>query len=267
MYLVFDVGATHTRIAVAHKGKLGPVHRFDTHELREGYEEFVRRLRSVCGDTKLTAIAGDVPGSFDATGKLVQARNLSSWVGINPKKDLAERFNCPVTIVNDAVLCAIGESHYGAGSPKGEMAYVTVSTGVNGVRILNGRPDQTIPEYNLGWQIVSGGPKQAAGLEDLIGGGAIEQRMGIRPSQIHDEKFWHQTAGYLARALFNMRLYWNPSVIVLGGRMMKDIPLEALHRQFEDLPDVFREPLRVRRSALGDDAGLWGALSYLENQP
>jgi fructokinase len=156
-------------------------------------------------------------------------------------------------------MIGIGEARLGAGLSTGVMSYITVSTGVNAVRLIDGMPDATIGRFELGYQIVSGGPRSAAGLESLIGGAALERRRGMAPANMHEPELWIQEATYLARAIYNMQLYWAPAVIVLGGAMMRDIHMAVVREQLAELPQVSAHRADLRRAGLGDHGGLEGA--------
>lgn len=263
MKLVFDVGATNTRIARVNDGALNNVHEFETDASLHGLDTLITKLAELADGHQIEVMAGDVPGTI-SDGVLVSARNLPDWKGAKIVEKLSTHFACSVKLYNDAILCGVGEAHFGSGKPSGEMLYFTISSGVNGVRLINGFPDNSLPEYNLGRMIVSGGPHQAADLESLIGGAAIEKRTGHHPRDIRDPEFWQQEAGYLARGVYNARLMWNPQLVVFGGSMMNDISLDQIERVMAELPPAFNHGVELRRAKLHSEAGLYGAMVYLE---
>jgi predicted NBD/HSP70 family sugar kinase len=267
MFLVFDVGATVSRIALADDRKLHRVERFPTDRSSDGIDRLVERLKMVAEGQTITGVAGGVAGQVNTAGAFEVGTNLPAWRGHPLRRPIAAEFDCPVWIFNDVAMTGIGEAHLGAGVAKGVMSYVTVSTGVNAARLVDGRPDDSISRFELGYQIVSGGPKQASSLGELISGAALEQRRGVPPAEIHEPELWIQEAIYLARGLYNMQLYWAPEVIVLGGSMMRDIHMAVIEEQLRGLPHVSLHRATLRRAELGDRGGLEGArilLSKLE---
>jgi len=83
-----------------------------------------------------------VSGRVDHLGQW-HAVNTDTLAGIQKiplKKILERRLNRPVTVMNDAVAGALGEATFGAGKGIPAFAYVTVSTGVGGICVLNGTP-------------------------------------------------------------------------------------------------------------------------------
>ena len=89
------------------------------------------------------AVAGPVDPQ---SGILYQPPNLMALDGVSLKRIWQERYGLPVVVGNDANLAAIGEFHYGAGRdaaqaghPPKSLFYVTVSTGIGGGAIDDGR--------------------------------------------------------------------------------------------------------------------------------
>lgn len=89
------------------------------------------------------AVAGPVDPE---SGILYQPPNLMALDGVSLKRIWQERYGLPVVVGNDANLAAIGEFHYGAGRdaaqaghPPRSLFYVTVSTGIGGGAIDDGR--------------------------------------------------------------------------------------------------------------------------------
>jgi len=84
------------------------------------------------------------------------------------KKIVEQRLNHPVSVMNDAVAGALGEATYGAGKGASAFAYVTVSTGVGGVCVLDGKP--VISDDGLAGHI---GFMTSRNATDLCGSGRI----------------------------------------------------------------------------------------------
>lgn len=87
----------------------------------------------------IKSIGIGAPGPLDAKrGIIVEPANLpfTNFDLVTPIKD---KFNIPVYLDNDANAAAIGEFMFGAGKGTENMVYITVSTGVGGGAILNGK--------------------------------------------------------------------------------------------------------------------------------
>jgi len=99
----------------------------------------VESVRKVAAGVSLAAVGVGTPGPVDhVTGLVHQAPNLG-WKGVPLGEMLAGRLLAPVFVENDANCAALGEYRQGAGRGVRHLVYVTVSTGVGGGLILDGR--------------------------------------------------------------------------------------------------------------------------------
>ncbi len=221
-------------------------------------------------DQTIEAIVGGIAGPLNAekTG-LVKSPNLSGWVGHDIKKALTEAYNVPVVLENDAALVGLGEANYGAGRGKNIVAYMTISTGVGGVRIVNGNIDESIQGFEPGHQIID--PDNTLcptcdgnDLEAYISGVSVEKRFGKKPFEIHDETVWDELAKFLAYGLNNTIVHWSPDIIVLGGSMMNEVGISvpAVRKHLAEILKIFPSIPQIEKAELVDFGGLYGALSY-----
>jgi glucokinase len=73
------------------------------------------------------------------TGVLIAPPHLPGWTGV-PITDLArERYGLPAVLDNDGTAGAAGEWRFGAGRGVRNLLYLTVSTGIGGGVVLDGR--------------------------------------------------------------------------------------------------------------------------------
>jgi predicted NBD/HSP70 family sugar kinase len=147
------------------------------------------------------------------------------------------------------------------------VVYVTVSTGVNGVRIVDGRIDRSSFGFEIGGQYLGMG-EHAVTLEALVSGRAVSEKYGTHPRDLGaDSPVWDELAGHLAYGLNNTILHWSPDRVVLGGSMFNDIGisvdrvrshLEAVIMKIDTVPEIVH-------CSLGDFGGLYGGLALLRN--
>jgi predicted NBD/HSP70 family sugar kinase len=265
MKLVFDVGGTNTRVAVAANGEITEVKRAKTDPSRDGYKQLLAMLAEASSGHKVEVISGGLPGQLiGLEGEVMAMQNLPAWVGLTIGKDIREAFDARVHINNDVALCGLGEAHFGAGSAKGTMAYYTISTGVNGVRIRDGVIDSPPRRYEMGYQVIDhDSTRRRLSLETMVGGAALEKRLGALAEVVHDPAEWRRVEDYLVSALYNTILYWGPAVIVLGGKMMRDLDARRIERELTTMPKVFESWPAIKTASLEDDAGLRGAAMWL----
>lgn len=80
------------------------------------------------------------PGPLDPqAGVVIAPPTLSGWHNVPLAEIIERRFALPVRLENDANAAALGEWHFGAGRGAQSMVFVTVSTGIGGGVIADGR--------------------------------------------------------------------------------------------------------------------------------
>ncbi|MER3456667.1 MAG: hypothetical protein C4304_07260 [candidate division GAL15 bacterium] len=242
-----------------------------------------------------------VPGPLSVReGLVLEPPNLRGWREVPLRRMLQERLGCPVLLENDANAAAVGEWWRGAGQGAQHLVYLTVSTGVGGGLVLDGRlyRGATDTAGELGHVVVDPqGPPCSCGrrghLEGLASGPAIARwaaeqiRAGCRSSLAGKEPLsardvavaaeegdelareaFRRAGTYLGLAVAGLVNLLNPEVVVVGGgvaqagRWLFDPMLEAARSQAFDRP---WRAVRVVPAALGDHAGLVGA-AYLASE-
>jgi glucokinase len=102
-------------------------------------DRMVESVREAAAGVTLAAVGVGAPGPLDHTcGLVYDAPNLG-WRDVPLGGMLRDRLGVPVFVENDANCAALGEYKRGAGQNCGHMVYVTVSTGIGGGLILDGR--------------------------------------------------------------------------------------------------------------------------------
>lgn len=277
MYVLFDIGGTKTRVAVSRDLKTFTAEKFETPKrFEEGIERIGFAVERLAEGEPLKGAAGGIRGPLNKEKTTIVSETvLTDWVGKPIKKTLEARLGVPVNLENDAALGALGEANFGAGKGYDIVAYLTVSTGVGGARVVNGVLDEASTNFEPGHQIVDidgsteGGTKPDT-LQGLISGSAFEHTREIKPYEVPQANpVWDQLAKYLAYGLKNTIVYWSPDVIVLGGSMILGDPRILLPDIVEHTDAVLagEQPCPpIFDAALGDDVGLYGALALLRKQ-
>ncbi len=265
MFIIFDIGGTKTRItsALSTDNFNNPVI-FDTPlNYSEGIELLKQHIHSLVGGQPITAIVGGIAGPWNNhDGLLLSSHNLSDWVQKPLRSDLENTFHTRVIIDNDAAMVGLGEAVFGAGKDFSIVAYITISTGVGGVRIVNGAIDDRSIGFEPGKQIIDA---EGHTLEDLISGKSLEESTGQKPATITDAAVWDGLAKNLAFGINNIVVDWSPDVVVLGGSMMNKvgIPIDATEKYLHEVLKVFPVIPPLKKALLGDIGGLYGGLARL----
>lgn len=279
MYLLFDIGGTKTRIAST--SDLQTIERVIKFETPLLFEEAMLRMEaemtSLCNGRAVTAVAGGIRGPLDhEKTAIVSETILVDWV----RKPLAQRLSdichAPVYLENDTALVGLGEAYAGAGQGYSIVAYHTVSTGVGGARIVDGKIDVARSGFEPGKQVldidhtIHAEFSQNGTLEELISGDAVEKRFGQKPYTIpQNDPIWNELALYLAHGIKNTILYWSPDVVVLGGSMVIGDPrimLELVIQKVKELLGDLEPCPPIVDATLKDEGGLHGALALLRQK-
>jgi predicted NBD/HSP70 family sugar kinase len=273
MYLLFDIGGTNTRIAVSSNGKT--LDQKITFSTPESFDEIIVQMKGLITE-KITGIAGGIAAPLNREKtKLENHSNLpATWVDLPIQQLLEDTFQTPVFLENDAAIVGLGEAVVGAGKGKRVVIYITVSTGVGGAYITNGEISESAHGFEPGHQIINfqatepicPGCQRPGHLEAYVAGPAIEKRYGKKPEEITDEKIWDEVARILAVGLNNTFMHWSCDVIVLGGSVMKSLPIVKVQQHLNAFMTIFPEKPVLALRTLESVGGLYGAMVLLNKK-
>ncbi len=145
--LAFDLGGTDLRAALVNSaGDLLSVLAVPT-LAADGPDAVVRQMQTLATqlseerpDLTPVGIGIGAPGPLDPeAGIVIGPPTLSGWHEVPLRDILSGLFKLPVKLENDANAAAFGEWRYGAGRSARSVVFVTVSTGIGGGVIANGR--------------------------------------------------------------------------------------------------------------------------------
>lgn len=264
-YLLFDIGATRMRLAAYSQGAktFGKPKVFETPKKYEAAMKLIKtEAVNLCGK-QIAGSAGGLAGVLDKSTGIIRHRgNLKDWQGKFFVHDLQKIIKGPVLLDNDTAVVGLGEAVFGSGKGFGIAAYVTVSTGVNGARIVNKKIDPTVYGFETGKQIIDESGKT---LEWYIAGSYLEKRFHKTPHEIKNKKIWKQVAGRLAVGLHNTIVHWSPEILVLGGGVMNEMELENIVRELKKIKFPYPKLPVVKRAKLGGFGGLYGAMHLIKS--
>ncbi len=275
VYVGADIGGTKTLLAACTAdGQLVRRLSFPTPlELSAGLEQLRTGLAAVAGQAALAAVGISIGGPIDRERGTVSPLHQPQWRGV-PLRDLVQEwFGCPCRIEVDTDAAALAEWYIG-GVRDSPLVYVTLSTGVGGALLIEGKLYRGTAGVHpeLGHQIVPnefGDPapvRCTCGafncLEALISGRALERRYGCSPAHI-PEKDWQLIGQILGHGVRNIATLYAPRRIVLGG----GLAIHAAERLLPVLRTLLSDQLQlippptITLSCLGYETPLWGALA------
>lgn len=276
MYIAFDIGGTKMRIAASKDRKrlMGePVVENTPDDFDRGIQFFCDIVRELARGENIEAVAGGIAGSLNREKtELVNAPNMQNWVGKPLKDSLSRQICSPVYLENDTAMVGLGEAYAGSGMGYDIVVYITVSTGVGGVRIVNGTIDKGKMGFEPGHQIIDVDNTlckncRSGQLEDMISGTATSRRFGVPAYEVNNPKVWNtELPKWLAYGLYNTMLHWSPDVIVLGGSMIIGNPainLAQTEQYLRELNTVFHDSPLIKAAECGNFGGIHGGFAYL----
>lgn len=264
-YFLFDIGASHTRIGLSFDGEtLANTEIYPTPQSYvEGLNIIEQKAKNLI-DGQLGGLVGGIAGPLNEShSMIVGAPNLPDWNNKPLVEDLERRISTKVFLENDTALVGLGEAVGGAGMGFGIVAYMTISTGVNGVLIVDQKIAPNRFGFEIGEQIVDLDKSYDNGsrtFEDLVAGSQFERRHGKKSYDISDPSIWEEEARLIAYGVNNMILFWSPDVVVLGGGVMKQVSLERVVSCLEQNLTIFPVLPQIKKAKLQDFGGLAGAL-------
>jgi len=197
--------------------------------------------------------------------------HVEGWASY-PLLDQVRRIaGVPAVMDNDANVGALGESFYGAARGKNPVFYMTLSTGIGGGIVIDGKIYHGANSYagEIGHIMIDpNGPDCLCGyhgcFERLCCGLWLERDYGRTAKELMDDpEFVKRYCVFLARGLKSAIMLLNPAIIVIGGGISK-----AGHKLFGPLREELGRQVtswsRAQRdvvpAALGDDSVLFGAM-------
>jgi N-acylmannosamine kinase len=219
-------------------------------------------------------------GVVDGRVTAITREVFRDWTDIPLADILHERTGLAATVLNDGQAAAWGEYRYGAGRGRYSVLFLTVSTGVGGGvvqegRLLRGASGLAGHVGHLAMDPL--GPWCTCGrrgcLEQLASGTAITRQATAlvnRPLTAEDVfelaaggEPWAQglmraSAQALAEGIANLRMLLDPEVVILGGGVGSAAGyIELVREELSRLP--LGDGVDIQPAALGAHAGLIGA--------
>ena len=187
--LVVDVGGTHVKILAT--GHDTP-RKFPSGATLTP-QQMVAGVKELAGTGSMTRSRSAIPGPVLQNRPVAEPHNLAAgWVGF----DFEAAFGCPVKMINDAAMQALG-SYKG-----GKMLFLGLGTGLGSAMIVNG----IVEPMELGHL-----PYRKGTYEDYVGMRGIEER---------GKKKWRR---YVADVVARLIAALEPDDVVLGGGNVKEL--------------------------------------------
>ncbi|WCR11367.1 ROK family protein [Paracoccus stylophorae] len=277
-----DLGGTKTAAAVVTNGQVVARLQAPT----DGQAGLAQQLETLAGllsqlgfrrgDRLGTAVAGRI--SADGNWQAVNAATLSG-IGAEPLlAQLQDRFGPDVSVRNDAAAAALAEARKGAGAGSAHFAYLTVSTGVGGGIVLNGRLLQSANGLagHLGFMSSPLGTARcgsgrwgtvesvASGRAIALAAGTPDARAAFADTSDRARAAIDRSAAAVARQIADLTALFGLDRVAIGGGVgLAPGYLLRVQSHLTSEPELFRVP--VNPASLGQDSALIGALMTEED--
>jgi len=270
MVFVFDIGGTYTRMAFSREGdalESDPIVVKTPPRYEDGIALLADTAKKYAAPGQFQIASGGLSGVIDhARGVLARAPHLEGWVDKPFVADLGAAIGAEVVVRNDAALAGLGEATTGAGKGNRIVAYLTISTGVGGARIVDGAIDAHRIGFEPGHQIIAHHDQSYITLESLVSGSGIERRLGKKPEDISDQAVWQEVTAKFAIGIANTILLWAPDIVVIGGALKDRLSLTDINRHLGQMISVLPTFPKITLASLGSSAGLYGALEIARRE-
>lgn len=143
--LAIDLGGTQIRVGLVNRAGRIVVQEVTRTRATEGPAVVMDQIATLCAEvlqgTDVKGAGMCAPGPLDTiTGQMFHVQTLKGFDGFPLREALATRLGMPVQVENDGIAGALAELCHGAGRACSDFIYVTISTGIGGGIIADGRP-------------------------------------------------------------------------------------------------------------------------------
>jgi glucokinase len=284
-----DLGGTQLRAAVVSSAGEVLAHAQTMTAALDGPAAVVAQMADLVGQIApghdISGLGIGAPGPLDAeAGVVVDAPTLPGWTDVPLVAMVEARLGLPVRLDNDANVAALAEWRFGAARGLRHLVYVTVSTGIGGGvivdgRLMHGRGSQAseighmrITEApvpcNCGgfgcWEALASGTALGQRATEMGTLGRVTARDVARLAAEGNAdalRLLAEEARYLGLGFANLLHLYAPEMIVVGGGVGECLPamradIEAVIRR-QAMP-AYRD-VPIMAAALGHRAGVIGA--------
>jgi glucokinase len=314
--LAIDFGGTQIRAAVITPDLEVHARRATPTADEQGVESVVRRICELAAAVREEAATAGVaapigvgisaPGPLDPwRGLVVSPPNLAGWRAVPLVAPVEDAIGLPTFLERDTNVAVLAEWRYGAAQGARNVIYITVSTGIGGGIIADGRPiigpDGTAGEVgHLTVEIdgpmcgcgrvghveaIGSGTALARDARALLAAGTapVLARLAANAAEVDAELLSRAADAGDVECAEALERAWlaigagcaslvnalNPEVIVIGGSIAEHRPRVLQVARDEIDRRAFEVParrVRVVPPALGDDVSLIGALPIVNER-
>lgn len=214
--------------------------------------------------------------------------NVPNYTGMRLKDIITQKYHKPVFIENDVNAAAIGEGFFGAAKAEKDFLCLTYGTGIGGAIVLNKEVYKGISGVagEVGHILthpngLSCGCGQKGCYEQYASVTAlVREAMAINPSLTNGKLIFQSLANgdtatkkivdnwidEIIYGLVTLIHTFNPSCIVLGGGIMKEVYIiDQINAKIQTKIMSSYSKVKIIPAQLGNNAGVFGMVSIAQN--
>ena len=306
-----DLGGTQLRAALVDLAGVIVCRAAVATDVAGGPKSIVGQMMQLCDEIgvdrhkqRITGVGVSAPGPLDSErGIIISIPTLPGWEEFPLATTLAREFGLPVVVENDGIAAANGEWKFGSARELRHFVYVTVSTGIGGGVVIDGRllHGRRGLAGHVGHMVIApDGPLCSCGargcFEALASGSALaragREAVAAEPASILAREYppgaitardivdsarksdrlalalLDKEARWLGIGFANLAHLYSPQAIVMGGGVSQAFdllhPKIAAAFRASAMPP-FRD-VRIVAAMCGDNAGLAGAAALIRER-
>ncbi len=237
----------------------------------EGINLLHHLIKKAANGQKILGIGAAIGGPIDHKNHLVSPLHQPNWRDVPLKKIMENKWQCPFYVDVDTNVAAFAEYTLGD-YQQGRFLYITLSTGMGGGFILDGKIYQGLSHPEIAHQCITHpyntvicecGASNC--LEALVSGNGI-RNIYKKPAEELNTREWDEVAYHLALGLRNIACILSPEVIVFGGGVsigggnnLLNLSADYLNKELK----LVSAP-KLILSTLGYDTALEGAVLFAQ---
>ncbi|HBM14881.1 MAG TPA: hypothetical protein DD381_00805 [Lentisphaeria bacterium] len=271
IYIGLDIGGTKIMVASTDKnGTFLKRIKVDTPKsYDEGMELLHNLIKEVSGGVNILGIGAAAGGPLDPEKGIISPLHQEEWRNVPIKKIMEEKWHCPFYVDVDTNVAALGEYYLGGYQEK-HFLYVTLSTGMGGGYLVDGKVYHGFSHPEVAHQCVDyhcSHPERikcecggGACLEALVSGNGIKRIYKKNAEHLLNHE-WKEVAYNLGMGLRNIAAILSPEIVVFGGGVALGRGQELLDRAEKYMKTGLKmvPAPKLKLSCLGYDTALKGA--------
>ena len=271
VYIGLDIGGTKIMAASTDKnGNFLKRVKVDTPKsYDEGIELLHKLITEVSDGIHILGIGAAAGGPLDSGKGIISPLHQEEWRNVPIKEIMEEYWHCPFYVDVDTNVAALGEYYLGGYKEK-FFLYITLSTGMGGGYLIDGKVYQGLSHPEVAHQCVDhhcSHPERikcecggGTCLEALVSGNGIRRiyRKNAEALLVHE---WKEVAYNLGMGLRNIAAILSPEIIVFGGGIAigrGQVLLDLTEKYMKTGLKIVSDP-KLKLSCLGYDTALRGA--------